>query len=189
MSLLPQGDAPAEGLPGAEGLWEAMSRSQGCVWEREAGSPTPQQGPVSLHTPPHSKSHDGRHLHAVPRGQRGGRAPLAGQHRERPQPGVSRRGPGPGWTRRGAVPGSAAPLAEGAGPGLGLVSALLRVLGRGWDSAPPRREEVTASLRHEGCTSSSRFLGRRCSRPRDGTRLSQGLGWGCWGESPHPRGG
>lgn len=53
LSSLPWGDAPAEGLPGAEGLWEAMSRSQGCMWERRARSP------VSLSIPPHSKSRDG----------------------------------------------------------------------------------------------------------------------------------
>lgn len=144
------------------------------------------RAPCPYNSPPHSKSHDGRHLHAVPGGQRGGRAPLAGQHRERPQPGVSRRRPGPGWTHRAAVPSSATSQAEGAGPGPGLVSALLRVLGRGWDSAPPRREEVTAWLRHEGRTSSRRFLSRHCSW-WDGTCLGQGLGWGCWGESPHPQ--
>lgn len=78
---------------GAEGLWEATS---GCQGWADAESPALQQGTVPLQTPLCSKSRDGRHLHAVPRGQRGGRAPLAGQHRERPQPGVSRGGPVPG---------------------------------------------------------------------------------------------
>lgn len=65
----PRGEAAAEGR-----LWGAASRRRGCVWERGAGSP------VSLPVPPHSTTRHGRHLHAVPRGQRGGRAPLAGQH-------------------------------------------------------------------------------------------------------------
>lgn len=84
--------------------------------------------PMSLtHVP--SRSCHGRHLHTVPGGQRGGRAAVAGQHRERPQPGVSgavgavlgagfRRSP---WKGRGQMAGrSSSPL-----------------------------EEVTASLRHE----------------------------------------
>lgn len=67
--------------------------------------------------------------------------------------------------------------------------------GGGWDSAPPRREEVTASLRHEGCTSSGRFLGcllfpatgRDASRPGVGLgvlgRISLSPGWlACLGD-------
>lgn len=41
----------------------------------------------------------GRHFHSVPGGQRGCRSPVAGQHRERPQPGVSSGG---WWVRGGA---------------------------------------------------------------------------------------
>lgn len=80
------------------------------------------------------------------------------------------------------MPGLPRPKGAGAAP----VSFPLRVQGRGWDSAPPRREEVTASQRHEGCTSSGRFLGHCCSQPEAGTRPGQA---GDLGRPPLPQGG
>lgn len=49
LSWLPLGGAPAEGLPGAEGLWEAMSRSQGCVG-KGGSKPCSTAGPRVLTT-------------------------------------------------------------------------------------------------------------------------------------------
>lgn len=72
------------------------------------------------------------------------------------------------------------------GAGAGFRSAPCPGEAVGFGSSPP--EEVTASLRHEGCTSSSRFLGRCCSRPRTGHVSARGWAGGAGENLPVPRG-